>query len=67
MRLNTAMLLENQEAWCLNESNVSGGTGSALSNGSVNIGQYGNQIPNSYSQGDTYATGDFRLPKILFL
>jgi len=65
MRLNTAMLLENQEAWCLNEANVSGGTGSALSNGSVNIGQYGNQIPNSYSQGDTYATGDFRLPKIL--
>ena len=29
-RLNTAMLLENQEAWCLNEAtgNVSGGTGS---------------------------------------
>jgi len=66
MRLNTAMLLENQEQWCLNEaSNISGGTGSALGNGSVNIGQYGNQIPNSYSQGDTYATGDFRLPKIL--
>ena len=65
MRLNTAMLLENQEAWCLNENNVSGGTGSALSNGSVNIGQYGNQIPNTYSTGDTYATGDFRLPKIL--
>ncbi len=64
-RLNTAMLLENQEAWCLNEANVSGGTGSALSNGSVNIGQYGNQNPNSYSQGDTYASGDFRLPKIL--
>ena len=66
MRLNTAMLLENQEQWCLNEaSNISGGTGSVMSNGSVNIGQYGNQIPNSYSQGDTYATGDFRLPKIL--
>ena len=65
-RLNTAMLLENQEAWCLNEaSNVGGGTGSVLGNGSVNIGQYGNQIPNSYSQGDTYATGDYRLPKIL--
>lgn len=65
-RLSTAMLLENQEAWCLNENgNFAGGTSSALSNGSVNIGQYGNQIPNSYSQGDTYATGDFRLPKIL--
>jgi len=65
MRLNTAMLLENQETWCLNEANVSGGTPSAFSNGNVNIGQYGNQIPNTYSQGDTYATGDFRLPKIL--
>ena len=64
-RLNTAMLLENQESWCLNESSVSGGTGSAFSQGTNNIGQYGNQIPNSYSQGDTYATGDFRLPKIL--
>ena len=65
-RLNTAMLLENQEAWCLNEANnVSGGTGSVLSNGGNNIGQYGNQIPNSYTQGDTYATGDYRLPKIL--
>ena len=65
-RLNTAMLLENQEAWCLNEAqNVSGGTGSVVSNGSVNIGAYGNQIPNTYSAGDTYATGDFRLPKIL--
>ncbi len=64
-RLNTAMLLENQESWCLNESSVSGGTGSVFSQGSNNIGQYGNQIPNSYSQGDTYATGDFRLPKIL--
>ena len=65
-RLNTAMLLENQEAWCLNEANnVSGGTGSVLSNGGVNIGAQGNQIPNSYTQGDTYATGDYRLPKIL--
>jgi hypothetical protein len=60
------MLLENQEAWCLNEANnVSGGTGSVLSNGGVNIGAQGNQIPNSYTQGDTYATGDYRLPKIL--
>ncbi|HAT66592.1 MAG TPA: hypothetical protein DCS66_18690, partial [Flavobacteriaceae bacterium] len=65
-RLNTAMLLENQEAWCLNEAqNQSGGGGSVFSNGGNNIGQYGNQIPNSYTQGDTYATGDYRLPKIL--
>ena len=65
-RLNTAMLLENQESWCLNEaSNLAGGGGSVFSNGGNNIGQYGNQIPNSYTQGDTYATGDYRLPKIL--
>jgi len=25
-RLNTAMLLENQEQWCVNEANVSGGS-----------------------------------------
>ena len=44
-RLNTAMLLENQEAWCLNEANnVSGGTGSVLSNGGVNIGAQGNLL-----------------------
>ena len=65
-RYTTACLLENQEKWCLTEAaNQAGGTGSVLSNGTVNIGQYGNQIPNSYASGDTYATGDFRLPKIL--
>jgi len=67
-RLNTAMLLENQEQWCLNEANVAGGTSSAFGNAYASqggIGFAGNQIPNSYSQGDTYATGDFRLPKIL--
>ena len=33
-RLNTAMLLENQESWCLNEANTTGGgaLGSAASN-----------------------------------
>jgi len=51
----------------LNEAtgNVSGGTGSVLSNGDVNIGVNAHQNPNSYSLGDTYATGDYRLPKIL--
>jgi hypothetical protein len=57
-RLNTAMLLENQEAWCLNEANISGsGTGgSAFGTGVGSAGQF---------SGDTYATGDARLPKIL--
>jgi len=61
-RLNTAILLENQEKWCF-EANQSGGTGSVFSNGSVNDGAYGNQFP---SQNDgAYAQGDYRLPKIL--
>jgi len=65
-RLNTAMLLENQEQWCLNEANVAGGSGSAFSNGSVNIGaSQSGEINNSYAVGDTYARGDYRLPKIL--
>lgn len=63
-RLNTAMLLENQEQWCLTEAgNIAGGTGSVFNHGSVNMGAYGNQFP---SQNDNaYATGDTRLPKIL--
>ena len=63
-RLNTAMLLENQEAWCIKEANVAGGTGSvfggAYSPGGA--GSYGNQVPGG---SDWYASGDSRLPKIL--
>ena len=60
-RLNTAMLLENQEAWCIQEGNTSG-TGGAFGNGS-SIGTIGNV---SGTPGtDSYATGDARLPKIL--
>jgi len=52
----TAMLLENQEQWCFQESNTaaSGGVFGATTN-------IGNGIANS----DSYATGDARLPKIL--
>jgi len=59
-RLNTAMLLENQEAWCIKEANVAGGTGSVF--GSNATGNYGGQVPGG---SDWYATGDARLPKIL--
>lgn len=58
-RLNTAMLLENQETWCLNEANVSGGTSGVF--GSANNGATGG----SFGNVDSYATGDARLPKIL--
>jgi len=62
-RLNTAILLENQEKWCFEASNVAGGTPGAFSNGSINAGGFGNQFP---SQNDSaYAPNDSRLPKIL--
>jgi len=58
-RLNTAMLLENQEQYCLREANVAGGTGSVFgtSDNGANGGAFGNS--------DFYAGGDSRLPKIL--
>ena len=57
-RLNTAILLENQESWCLNENTY----GSALGSGS-GFGQLGGQ--STAGGGDHYAAGDNRLPKIL--
>lgn len=53
----TAMLLENQEQWCIQESNVasSGGVFGAMSPG----------IGNGIAASDSYAQGDARLPKIL--
>jgi len=59
-RLNTAILLENQEKWCIEEANTSGGIGGALGGGgnsTVAGGSVGNQ--------DSYAAGDQRLPKVL--
>lgn len=52
----TAMLLENQEKWCVQEANTasSGGVFGATST-----------ISNGIAAGDGYATGDSRLPKIL--
>ena len=57
-RLNTAILLENQEQWCVQES-----SGNSAFGGNAG-GQYspGNGVVNS---GDNYARGDARLPKIL--
>jgi len=57
-RLNTAILLENQEKWCM-EANNTAGPGSVLGSWT----DVGNQFP---SQNDTgYNPGDYRLPKIL--
>ena len=68
-RLNTAMLLENQEAWCLREAgpnyagsgNVAGRDG-ALGN-ATSIGAAGGVAGTPGT--DSYASGDYRLPKIL--
>jgi hypothetical protein len=59
-RLNTAILLENQENWCLTEANTSAGGG-----------VFGGSLQGSPGQGgavgnsDFYAGGDARLPKVL--
>jgi len=59
-RLNTAMLLENQESWCMTEANVSGGTGSSF--GASGGSGTGGLVPGGK---DSYASNDARLPKIL--
>jgi len=56
-RLNTAILLENQEKWCM-EANTAG-PGSTLGSWT----DVGNQFPSQNDSG--YAPGDYRLPKIL--
>lgn len=54
-RLNTAILLENQEKWCFESNTAQGvfGSQSYLAN------------PGTIPNGDTYANGDYRLPKVL--
>ena len=56
-RLNTAILLENQEQWCLKEANVSGGANSAFDTAVAH--------PGTTDSSDFYAANDARLPKIL--
>ena len=60
-RLNTAMLLENQEQWCMTEANVAG-TGGSFGSHQTGTGMAAGQFP---AGGDQYAQGDARLPKIL--
>ena len=62
-RMNTAILLENQERWCMRESTVAGSPGSVFGYGAspATVGQAGGSVGNT----DFYATGDARLPKIL--
>jgi hypothetical protein len=55
-RFTTAMLLENQENWCINEAGNTAGSGGIF--GTPNGGS-------SQFSGDRYAAGDTRLPKVL--
>jgi len=63
-RLNTAILLENQEQWCIEEANNSG-NGGALGGGVSNHDIYSPTGPGGGDSGDRYAAGDARLPKVL--
>lgn len=58
-RLNTAILLENQEKWCLREASNTAAGGGVFGTPGQAQGTAG-----AFS-GDTYATGDARLPKVL--
>lgn len=61
-RLTTAILMENQERWCIEEGGNTSGAGGVF--GSPASGDiYGNN--GNVVSGDRYATGDSRLPKIL--
>jgi len=62
LRLNTAILLENQETWCIEEANVAS-NGGVFGGGSTIGGIY--NPPGQINSNDGYATGDARLPKIL--
>jgi hypothetical protein len=58
-RLNTAILLENQEQWCFREASNTAAYGGVFGSPAAGMGFGGK--PSS----DFYATGDARLPKIL--
>jgi len=61
-RLNTAILLENQEKWCIEEAN-SAGHGGAFGGGASTTNIF--NPPGTTNSGDNYAPGDARLPKVL--
>jgi len=64
-RLNTAILLENQEQWCIEEANSAGNAG-AFGGGVTNQSLYNPSVaPYTDTSGDNYAAGDARLPKVL--
>ena len=65
-RYSTAVLLENQESWCLNEASNTAGGGSVLGGSAYPAAGFNSPAGQAGGiAGDNYATGDARLPKIL--
>jgi len=62
-RWSTAVLLENQEQYCFEQSAAGGGGGFTGAFGANAGTQY--NPPGGITSSDSYATGDSRLPKIL--
>jgi len=62
-RVTTAMLMENQERWCLEEAGNYAGNGGAFGSGSSVGGIF--TPPSQVGSNDGYAQGDARLPKVL--
>jgi len=63
LRLNTAILLENQEQWCSQNGGLLNEAGNSYAGGA-----YGSNAPTAGADqfsGDTYASNDARLPKVL--
>lgn len=61
-RLTTAILMENQERWCIEEAGNTAGSGGAFGTPGTALYSPSNNVVTS---GDRYAAGDSRLPKIL--
>jgi hypothetical protein len=62
-RVTTAMLMENQERWCLEEGGNFAGRGGSFGSGSTIGGIYA--PPGQVGSNDGYAANDARLPKVL--
>jgi hypothetical protein len=65
-RVTTAMLMENQERWCIEETSSAGnfgGNGGVFGSANSVGGIYG--PPSTTTSNDGYAQGDARLPKVL--
>jgi hypothetical protein len=59
-RLTTAILMENQERWCIEENSAGAGGAFGTPTGSALYSP-----PGTVTAGDRYAQGDQRLPKVL--